>query len=69
MGLLDKYKNEVVHTRNIKISTFGSDKGGIIVEGELIENRSKLRKLKLKCWILRIKNARKHAKVLTELKE
>lgn len=39
MGLLENYKNEAVHKRDIKISTFECDKGGIIVEGELIDNR------------------------------
>ena len=38
--LLEKRKKECVHTRNIKISTFENDQGGIIVEGELIEDGS-----------------------------
>ena len=41
MGLLDKHKMERVHTRNIKISTFECDKGGVIIEGELIDDRLK----------------------------
>ncbi|MBW1984569.1 MAG: DUF2889 domain-containing protein [Deltaproteobacteria bacterium] len=41
MSLLEKCKRESVHTRNTKISTFESDQGGIIVEGELIDDRLK----------------------------
>ncbi|MBW1813368.1 MAG: DUF2889 domain-containing protein [Deltaproteobacteria bacterium] len=99
MSLLEKCKRESVHTRNTKISTFESDQGGIIVEGELIDDRLKsgysptgeerspqivhhmkirmwldgqplsIKELRLKCRVFRTKNARKHAKVLTELKE
>jgi len=39
--LLENKKMECIHTRNIKISTFESDQGGIIVEGELIDDRLK----------------------------
>ena len=41
MSLLEKCKKENIHTRNIKISTFESSQGGIIVEGELIDDRLK----------------------------
>lgn len=41
MSLLEKYKKDKVHTRNIKISTFATNKGGIIIEGELIDDRLK----------------------------
>ncbi len=39
MSLLAKSKTKCVHTRNITISTFDCDKGGIILEGELIDDR------------------------------
>ena len=39
MRSLENQKRENVHTRNIKISTYESDQGGIIVKGELIDDR------------------------------
>lgn len=39
MSLLEKHKKEKVHKRNINISTYNCDKGGIIIEGELIDDR------------------------------
>jgi len=41
MRSLERYKKEEVHTRHIKISTFATDKGGVILEGELVDDRLK----------------------------
>lgn len=41
MNSLNPVKGEQIHNRNINISTFDCKKGGIIVEGELKDNRLK----------------------------
>jgi len=41
MNSLKQVKGEQVHNRNINISTYECEKGGIIVEGELKDNRMK----------------------------
>ena len=41
MGLLADCKKEKIHTRKVRVNTYACEGKGILVEGELLENRLK----------------------------